>query len=502
MSKDKKPVAFICHSSIDKERFVLPFAAALREKQGVDAWVDKWEMKPGDKLSRIFDELAKAEVVIPVLSKASVNADWLNAEINSVVDDIVGRSKRIIPVILDGLDKKQFPAIFRGIVYVRGNDCVQAAAEVARGISWQENPEKPQIGSAFENRLARTPQPSSSLADIRQLAAGDADAQNTLGVMYATGEGVPRDIEAALIWFQRAAEQNHVSAQFNLGVLYYKKEDYAKSAEWTQHAAMRGHAQALFNMGALCSAGEGIQQDKAKAAEWYRQAIEQGDVAAQYNLALLYQRGEDVPQDYDEAMKLLRKAAASGYAQAQGAIGEAYYSGKGVSVNHEEAAKWYFCSAKQGNSMSQHNLGQCYHKGEGVAQSNTEAAKWWSCAAEQGVSDAQYNLGLCYHSGEGVAQSDTEAVKWWRCAAEQGNSAAQNNLGVCYADGMGVPQDDMEAYIWFTIAQTGGYPDVSLNLDKIMTKLSADTLAIARAEIESRCKEIERKQAAREKSDR
>ena len=111
MSKDKKSVAFICHSSIDKERFVLPFVAALREKQGVDAWVDKWEMKPGDKLSRIFDELAKAKVVIPVLSKASVNADWLNAEINSVVDDIVGRSKRIIPVILDGLDKKQFPAI-------------------------------------------------------------------------------------------------------------------------------------------------------------------------------------------------------------------------------------------------------------------------------------------------------------------------------------------------------------------------------------------------------
>ena len=52
----KNPRVFICHASEDKERFVLGFASKLLGK-GVDAWVDKWEMKLGDSLvQKIFEE--------------------------------------------------------------------------------------------------------------------------------------------------------------------------------------------------------------------------------------------------------------------------------------------------------------------------------------------------------------------------------------------------------------------------------------------------------------
>ena len=45
---------------------------------------------------------------------------------------------------------------------------------------------------------------------------GNADSQNLLGFMHYFGDGVERNIEAALIWFARAAEQGHPDAVVSL----------------------------------------------------------------------------------------------------------------------------------------------------------------------------------------------------------------------------------------------------------------------------------------------
>ena len=50
----KRPKVFISHASEDKDLFVIPFSKKLLEN-GIDAWVDKWEMLPGDSLvDKIF----------------------------------------------------------------------------------------------------------------------------------------------------------------------------------------------------------------------------------------------------------------------------------------------------------------------------------------------------------------------------------------------------------------------------------------------------------------
>lgn len=55
------PKVFVSHASEDKDRFVLRFAERLRQK-GIDAWLDKWEMLPGDSLvDKIFVEGIKEE---------------------------------------------------------------------------------------------------------------------------------------------------------------------------------------------------------------------------------------------------------------------------------------------------------------------------------------------------------------------------------------------------------------------------------------------------------
>jgi hypothetical protein len=47
------PKVFISHASEDKERFVIRFAETLR-CAGIEAWLDQWELRPGDSLIHRF----------------------------------------------------------------------------------------------------------------------------------------------------------------------------------------------------------------------------------------------------------------------------------------------------------------------------------------------------------------------------------------------------------------------------------------------------------------
>ncbi len=99
------PKVFVSHASEDKERFVLNFAARLREN-GIDAWLDKWEMRPGDSLvDKIFEEgIKEAKAVIVVLSKFSVQKPWVREELNAAFVKRINTGSKLIPVVIDDCD--------------------------------------------------------------------------------------------------------------------------------------------------------------------------------------------------------------------------------------------------------------------------------------------------------------------------------------------------------------------------------------------------------------
>lgn len=95
--------------------------------------------------------------------------------------------------------------------------------------------------------------------DAKQQAnAGDANAQNSLGLLYAKGADVTEDDNEAVRWFRKAADQGNADAQNNLGWMY---------------ANGRG----------------GVTKDEAEAVRWYRKAAEQGNTNAQEALKKLGQ---------------------------------------------------------------------------------------------------------------------------------------------------------------------------------------------------------------------
>jgi len=190
----------------------------------------------------------------------------------------------------------------------------------------------------------------------RKAETGDADAQNTLGVMYQSGEGVPKDAVKAVEWYQKAASQGNARAQVNLGSMYNSGEgvpkDAVKAVEWYQKAAAQGNVDAQFNLGLVYHSGDGVPKDTDKAAEWYQKAAVQGDVDAQVSLGEMYGTGDGVPKDAVKAAEWFQKAAVQGHADAQYDLGMMYFDGGGVGKSMPHSYAWLNLSAAQGYAIA------------------------------------------------------------------------------------------------------------------------------------------------------
>ena len=277
-------------------------------------------------------------------------------------------------------------------------------------------------------------------------------AQYNLGCCYAEGRGVATNYVKALKWFRKAAEQNYAPAQRNLGVCYLfgagVATNYVEAVKWLGRAATQNMARAQALLGNCYARGEGVATNHVEAVKWARKAAEQGDALGQTLVGQAYSSGLGVAKNQTEAVKWLRKAAEQNDAQAQALLGNCYARGEGVATNHVEAVKWARKAAEQGDALGQTLVGQAYSSGLGVAKNQTEAVKWLRKAAEQNDAQAQALLGNCYARGEGVATNHVEAAKWARKAAEQGDALGQNLLGQCYASGLGMAKDDVEGMKW------------------------------------------------------
>jgi hypothetical protein len=84
LNQENKPNAFISHSSADKDRFARSFAKNLHE-DGIQAWFDEWEIKPGDSLiEKIHEEgIEKCDYFIVILSKNSIDSEWVQDELKT-----------------------------------------------------------------------------------------------------------------------------------------------------------------------------------------------------------------------------------------------------------------------------------------------------------------------------------------------------------------------------------------------------------------------------------
>ena len=145
---------------------------------------------------------------------------------------------------------------------------------------------------------------------LEAIEDGNAEVQIKVGWMYETGSGnLPRNIDKAIYWYQKAAEQGSVDALVRLGEVY---SDTDKAAYWYQKAAEKGSKDAQYALGAMYEDGKGVIQNAANAIEWYQKAAEGGIAKACLRIAIIYGSGKGVPRDDAKAIAWLQKAADRG----------------------------------------------------------------------------------------------------------------------------------------------------------------------------------------------
>ena len=188
----------------------------------------------------------------------------------------------------------------------------------------------------------------------------DPSAQNILGILWANGLSVPRDMERAVELWSKASSKNIPGAQANLATLYLN--------------------------------GTSVLKDEKKAANLFEAAAQAGLPEAQAQIGILYQRGQGVPQRYDLAYLWYEKAATQGNAIGQSGLGVFFYNGFSVGKDLKKALHWFTLAAERGNTPAMRNLSVMYEIGEGAEKDLPKSYEYLKKAAEAGDAEAQTAL--------------------------------------------------------------------------------------------------------------
>jgi TPR repeat protein len=140
--------------------------------------------------------------------------------------------------------------------------------------------------------------------------AGQAEAEFDLGVMYAQGFGVLRDLNAAASWYRKAAEQGNAEAQFALGQMY--------------------------------AHGWGVPRDTADAIRWFQMAnsVDSDGPPTDWMTVEGYGMQQDPAQAVEQAERWISSSATQGYASAMAELGKRFANGNGVAKDDKRSYFW------------------------------------------------------------------------------------------------------------------------------------------------------------------
>ena len=324
--------------------------------------------------------------------------------------------------------------------------------------------------------------------------AGDAVAQNRLGVILFEGKEVTQDIEAALGWFGRAARSGNSDAMFNLGEAYTSvsvasgphrtlapSDNMRGAREWWEKAAMLEHPHAKVRLGFYREIGAGgLQEDAAEAVRLYEEAAAAGSVEAANALGGLLEVGRNgIARDEARSIgyyiaafdgKLGEDAKARiipdwsfGIAQrnAQERLEKSFFYFGGL--DRRTVARLTRALAERGFVQHQRQLAGMLQSGDGLPRDLVEAASWYAKAAERGSYESQVALGLMHQNGEGVARDSHKALLWLTRAANNPEAFCSGfeaiaRIAQMYENGHGVARDLREASSWYRRAAELGSP--------------------------------------------
>lgn len=375
--------------------------------------------------------------------------------------------------------------------------------------------------------LGSTPPPYSE-ATLEWAMKGNVGAQYIIAQCYAAGSGVPKDVNEAIKWYDKAAEQGMPIARIYIAWHYHTGDGVEKNVKEaikiykqliadSENDNMIGNSMAygaaMNNLGVCYERGDGVDADEKLALELYEEGAKLGDFAAGCNagrlyfkaenmfMALYYYKAASYMNDTARKMaKLLEPYGKDGYISSPkkptstsptstspqkprvdvAKIGrdlEAALSDLSTTGAFGRYSPHLLKMAETGHPGSQWIIATSYAQGRGIDKNVNEAIKWYGKAAQQGNLMAELMIAWYYHTGDGVEKNIKESIKIYQklvskseTSTQSGEAhiyaAAMNNLGVCYEQGNGINESIEEAIELYKRAAEQGDMAAHFNLGR------------------------------------
>lgn len=286
-----------------------------------------------------------------------------------------------------------------------------------------------------------------ALRELQPLAlAGEADAENALGLVMERGAGLPADPAEAAAWFRRAANHGLHAGMVNLGRMLAAgagvPQNQPEVMGWFALAASRGSLQAMLLLGAAYRNGVGQPADPLAARGWFLKAAQGGSATGMFEAGRLLLDDAN-PADRAQGRDWVQKAADGGHVKSIGLLGMGKLTGVG-----------------------------------GFAADPPAGAALLRAAAEQGDADAAAALGAAYHGGLGVPASKPDAYAWTERAARLGNLQGQ----VQTARDRLAAGDPLGAFFWASVAARSAPPGLKPVVDGMLADAAGEVTAAQQRE--------------------
>ncbi len=147
---------------------------------------------------------------------------------------------------------------------------------------------------------------------------GSISAQNNLGVILGTGNGVRKNVEETLWWLKKAFHAGDSSVALNIAITYRENDKLKAAVRWFRKGVDAGDGEAMIQIGIHCYWGKGVRKNPRAAVRCFRAAAKSKNISgsgiddAFFFLGIAHHEGRGVPASLPRARKFFNRANIDG----------------------------------------------------------------------------------------------------------------------------------------------------------------------------------------------
>lgn len=208
------------------------------------------------------------------------------------------------------------------------------------------------------------------------------------GKMLENGWNGHKDVKKAETYYLMAAKENVSKAQYALGKMYQKAQEFTSAYFWFSMASKQKEKDATYELANAYFYGYGTKKDEEKALKCYQEAFEQGYLDAAKNIGAYLFYHPELDTNGEMAIAWLFQIKDKEDAEVHYMLGFLLEKQNRL----KEALEFYLLSAKENHVEGALKIGQFYEEGNETTTNLEQAIFWYEKAALLGNEEAKISL--------------------------------------------------------------------------------------------------------------